>query len=358
MKGLGNRAFARTRRGLLSVGVALGVALALPNASSAQGFGAPNAAVIDHAEEMRLWIQNIGTYARSLKSNFAIVVEDGLSLMSKPDPQDTTRLFPAQAYIRSIDGVLQHDLIKFIEPAPPEDENFKEDPEITLERERTIEDSETAKIMGVGIMNVEYAKEPKAIDKFYTASAQRRFTPFVAKGPLLGRLPSYPRHAFQANPKSLDRVSQAKNFVYIAHSQGFGTADDYVQALAGTNYDVVITSVFHGRQPLTKRQIERMKYKKLGARRLVLAEMDIAHAATYHYYWQPSWLSDAPDFVGPNMRTDPDMYRAMFWDSEWQSIISGNTNSYLYGIMALGFDGVVLTGTEAWEFYAGGEDEE
>ncbi|MEG3617623.1 hypothetical protein V5T82_04055 [Magnetovibrio sp. PR-2] len=358
MKGLGNHALKLSRRGLLSAGVAVGVAWTMALPSYAQDFGDPNADIIDHPEEMRLWIQNIGTYARSLKRDFAIVVEDGLSLMSKPDPQDTTQLFPAQAYIRSIDGVLQHDLIKFIEPEPPTDENFKEDPEITLARARTIEDTEVATIMGVGVMNVEYATNAQKIDTFYNASQARRFTPFVAKGPLLGRIPTHPRYAFNANPTSLDRINQAKNFIYVAHSQGFGTADDYVQALAGTNYDVVVTSVFHGRQPLTKRQVEGLKYKKLGARRLVLAEMDIAHAATYHYYWQPEWLTNPPDFVGPNLRTDPDMYHAMFWDPGWQAVISGNTDSYLYGIMALGFDGVVLTGTKAWEFYAGGADEE
>ncbi len=314
--------------------------------------------VIDYREEMRIWIETISKNARSFNPNFMVVVEDGLPLISKPDPLDDTQLFPARGYISAIDGILQHDLIKFLEPPERPADAPKEDPTITDARERMATDAETSEIMGVSVLNVEYAKDPKAIDDFYRSGNKRGFTTYVGQTKLLGRIPKHPKYAYNANPQSLDKITQAKNYIYIAHSQGFGTSSDFVQALSMTNYDVVITSVFHGRTPLTPQEVNRLKYKKLGARRLVFAEMDMSSAATYHYYWQPEWEMGSPDFISVPHRTDPDRYRTKYWDPEWQAVISGDTNSYLYGILAQGFDGVVLKGTDAWRYFEGDQEDQ
>ncbi|MCW8915842.1 MAG: hypothetical protein OQK24_08305 [Magnetovibrio sp.] len=347
--------FISTTRAMTLVGTTIVSALVwAPQYAQAQG----GADVINFREEMRIWVETISDNARSFNPNFMIVVEDGLPLISKPDPQDDTQLFPARGYISAIDGVLQHDLIKFLEPLKRPDDAPKEDPAITEARERMTMDAETAEIMGVGVLNLEYAKDAKTIDGFYRSSDKRGFSAYVAQSKLLGRIPKYPKYAVHANPKSLDKISQAKNFIYIAHSQGFGTSTDFVQALSMTNYDVVITSVFHGRNPLTPQEVNRLKYKKLGARRLVLAEMDISSAATYHYYWQPDWEIGKPEFISVPHRTDPDRYRTQYWKPDWQAVIAGDTSSYLYGILAQGFDGVVLKGTDAWRYFEGDQEDQ
>jgi len=327
-------------------------ALLTPILAQAQSPLAPGVAM-DFRESMRQLVQAISAYGRSLNPNFVIVAENGLDLVTKPDPQDDTLLFPARTYIRSIDAVLQPNLVKSLQSGDP-----KEDPAITASRNQLAANAQTAKSLGVDILNLEFATQAKDIDGFYAASAKQGFTPFVAASPILGRIPAYPKSAFNANPTSLRDATQAKNFLYIAHSQGFGITRDFVQAMSNTNHDIAITNVFHGRVPLNKLDVERLKYKKLGARRLVLAEIDISSAATYDYFWQAGWGQGSPAFINTAFREDPDRYRTLYWDPAWQSVLIGGTASYLYGILDLGFDGVVLKGVDGWRYFESGGEEQ
>ena len=48
-----------------------------------------------------------------------------------------------------------------------------------------------------------------------------------------------------------------------------------------------------------------------------------------------------------------------FWRPEWQRIIYGDTKSYVYGLITLGFDGVILEGIEeSYRFFEGGGEQE
>jgi len=340
------------KMGITAAAFALCIAL-VPVQALAQGPGAPGVTV-DFRESMRQLVQAVSAYGRGFNPNFVVVGENGLDLVSKPDPQDDTLLFPAQTFIRSIDAVLQPNLLKAL--APPNGD-AKEDPDVTTARTQLSANVQTAQSLGVDIFDLEFASKAKEIDRLYAKSAKQGFTPFVAASPVMARIPTYPKSAFHANPKSLDDLSQAKNYLYIAHSQGFGSPRDFVQAMSNTNHDVVITSVFHGRTPLSKLDVERLKYKKLGSRRLVLAEIDVSSAATYHYYWQAGWSQGSPAFIDMPFREDPDRYHTQYWDPAWQSVLIGGPTSYLYGILDLGFDGVVIKGLDAWRYFESGGEE-
>ena len=93
---------------------------------------------------------------------------------------------------------------------------------------------------------------------------------------------------------------------------------------------------------------------KIGARRLVFALMDIGTAASYAYYWTPGWREGAPIWISAPTPGDPDRYFVEYWRPEWQQIITGNPNSYLYGVLRQGFDGVILEGLESYRFFEGG----
>ena len=64
----------------------------------------------------------------------------------------------------------------------------------------------------------------------------------------------------------------------------------------------------------------------------------------YFYYWKPRWQEGSPLWISAAFADDPDKYYVEYWHPEWQKIITGNTDSYIYGIIAQGFDGVVLDG--------------
>lgn len=320
--------------------------------------------VINFRENMRKLVQDISAYGRGFNPNFVVLAEHGLGLVNKPNPEDDTQMFPARTYIRSLDGILEPNLLKTLSgtapPPAPDGEgaapNTKEAPAVVAARKLLQDNANTASTLGLSIFNLEFATQPQDVDRILKKSASMGFVPFVAQTPFLGELPAYPKYAFNANPQSLNDTTQARNFAYIAHSQGFGTAQDFVQAMSMTNHDMIITSVFHGRTPLSKLDVERLKYKKLGSRRLVLAELDVSSAATYHYYWQAGWDQGSPGFINVPVVEDPDRYRTIYWDPAWQAVLMGSPTSYLYGILDLGFDGVVLKGVDAWRYFESGGD--
>ncbi|NQV45398.1 MAG: hypothetical protein HQ501_10865, partial [Rhodospirillales bacterium] len=60
--------------------------------------------LVDFREEMRKFIQGISSYARRIRPEFAVVVENGSGLTIKTDPTDDTIVMPASGFTRSIDG--------------------------------------------------------------------------------------------------------------------------------------------------------------------------------------------------------------------------------------------------------------
>ncbi len=318
---------------------------------------APRSAIIlDYREEMRKFIQSISIFARKYRPDFAIIAENGLDLVVKREEDDETRTFPARTYVRSIDGVLQEAMFfgkqKFGKPNANKES-----------QEQTLKLAEQAQKSGLKVFTMDYARTPAVIDKAIRMNAAKKFIPFVApaKGRDLNSLPRYPKRPVNENPNSIVSLSTVRNFLRIGDSAAFGRQDEFTLKIHETNYDLVIVDVFHGRSPLSKQAVETLKYKKIGGRRKVLAYMDIGSASSYLYYWKPYWREGSPLWLSAPVRGDPDRFYVEYWNPEWQKIITGDTKSYVYGAIDLGFDGVVLGGIDAYRYFeTGGEilDEE
>ena len=98
--------------------------------------------------------------------------------------------------------------------------------------------------------------------------------------------------------------------------------------------------------------------KKLGSKRLVLAHVDIGSAASHDYFWQAGWREGSPSWISGPTKDNPDRHFVQYWHPNWQNIIFGNTNSYIYGLTAQGFDGVILTGLESYKYFLGSKDDD
>lgn len=89
-------------------------------------------------------------------------------------------------------------------------------------------------------------------------------------------------------------------------------------------------------------EIERLKRKPDGSRRLVIAYLSIGEAESYRFYWQRDWKRTKPTWL---LGENPDWeenYAVCFWDPGWQQLICGNPSAYLDRIIAQGFDGIYL----------------
>ena len=183
------------------------------------------------------------------------------------------------------------------------------------------------------------------------------FIPFATSSPRFNynRIPSFPRRPFRENPNNVTGLNMAKNFLYFSDSSSYDNQNEFVTALSGTNFDAVIIDVFHrGRRPFTKRHIHSMKFKNLGAKRLVLAYINIGHAESFRYYFKSGWQEGNPPFLGAPVADDPDKYYVQYWHPEWQKLMMGTIKSYAYGIVTQGFDGVVIDGVDAYVFFEDG----
>jgi len=249
--------------------------------------------------------------------------------------------------MRSIDGVMYDGVFlgyKVIGQAPP--------PEIQT---RLLGNIDRAKQAGLTVMTMDYATQPKSIDAIYSAARKRDLVAAVVPHATanLIEIPPYPRRPNAENPKNILALSDVKNFIYLSDPAAYGRQDQFALKIHDTNFDLVIVDPFSGREPLSKKAVETLKYKKLGARRLVIARMDIGTAASYRYYWKQDWREGFPRWIANPYPGDPDRYFVEYWNPEWQQLMFGNPQSYLYGLIAQGYDGVLLEGMRNYLVFEG-----
>ncbi len=150
------------------------------------------------------------------------------------------------------------------------------------------------------------------------------------------------------NNNDIVSMGDARNFLYLLNAKNFSTRESYLQALAATNYDVIILDLFYGDTPLSPSEVETLKTKANGGKRLVISYINIGAAERFRYYWQKQWVLHIPHWLRKKYEGYPDEYYVKFWALEWQEIIFGNENSYLYKIIGAGFDGAFLDNVEAY----------
>ena len=309
-------------------------------------------ALLDQRELMRTFIQDISSYARAQKRDFIVIAKGNLELLKKIDVTEETTGTPARAFMRSINGVIDEGLFfggKTIGQETPED--------ILGQR---LELTELAKKNRLKVMVMDYVNDAKQASKSYRLNSRKGYIPYAAnaRGEDLNNIPPFSKSPINENPKSILSLREMKNFLYLGETSGFGRQDEFAFKMHDTNFDMLVVDVFHGDQPLSRQAIETLKYKKIGAKRLVLAHMDIGSAASYNYFWKSDWRPGSPAWVSSPHRDNPDKYFVQYWHPGWQSIIFGDTNSYVYGLIAQGFDGVVIDGLEAYKSFMGGDVDE
>jgi len=87
-------------------------------------------------------------------------------------------------------------------------------------------------------------------------------------------------------------------------------------------------------QKWTTQQIDSVK----NSGKYAISYISIGEAEDYRYYWNPSWLSNPPAWLGPENADWPGNYEVRYWYPEWHAIIY----DYLDTILMQGFDGIYM----------------
>ena len=162
--------------------------------------------------------------------------------------------------------------------------------------------------------------------------------------------------AFESN-----RTGNLDIFVTNIISPPFTMVNDWLyqlqdmdlNAIKDTAYDLVVMDYSSDGTGTNEYNSADLAFLKSNANepKLVLAYMSIGEAEEYRYYWQSSWASNPPAWLGPENPDWPGNYKVKYWNPEWKSLIYGSTTAYLDKIIAAGFDGVYLDIIDAYDFW-------
>ena len=138
------------------------------------------------------------------------------------------------------------------------------------------------------------------------------------------------------------------------HSWAYQLQDPDPREIANSPFDLVVidySSDGSSDGEFTVADLDKMKKKKDGSRRAVIAYMSIGEAEPYRFYWQKDWNQNKPFWIlKPNPKW-PDNYRVQYWNGAWRKILFGKKDSYLDKIIDAGFDGVYLDIVDGYEAF-------
>lgn len=291
----------------------------------------------DPKQQMRDFVIKISKYAKSIKSDFAIIPQNGIELISK---NGTLNL----DYLNAIDANGQEDLFY----------GYNNDNEITPQVTNTYLKSFLNESLNLNktILVTDYCSAESKMLESYSKNAGSGFISFAANHRNLDNIPSFPHPIFNENNALVTSISQVKNFLYLINCEKYASKIDFINAVTATNYDLLIMDLFfNDNYEFTPAEILQLKQKANGGKRIVICYMSIGEAEEYRYYWNTNWSLNPPQWLDAENPDWKGNFKVKYWNNDWQTIIYGNDNSYLKKILAAGFDGVYLDIIDAFEFY-------
>ncbi|MEP1304495.1 MAG: endo alpha-1,4 polygalactosaminidase [Balneola sp.] len=283
---------------------------------------------IDYRAEMRSFVIEIAEFARKQDPDFIVIPQNGHDLLVKRTGEQ------ADDYLSAIDGVGQESLI------------FGYDGDNTLtpqdSREYLLEFLRTAKRDGKTVLVTDYTDEDQKIKRSYERNSLNGFISFSAPERELTYIPDSNEFVKNENNRNINSLSDAKNFLYLLNYENYDSKDELLSALSSTNFDVFIMDAFFHSSILTKEDLDKIRIKAYGGKRLLISYMSIGEAEDYRFYWKSDWNKKELSWIDSENPNWPGNFKVKYWNKDWKKIIYGNDNSYTQRILDTGFDGVYL----------------
>ena len=295
---------------------------------------------INFKNEMRKFVIEISDYSRTITPNFIVIPQNGQELITLDGDENGP---PHHDYLSSIDGVGREDLLY----------GYNNDNELTPTGERNYMMSflDICKENQVAVLVTDYCWTHSKMDNSYLLNSDKGYISFSAPSRELDVIPDYPSSPFNVNSNDIITLGDAKNFLYLINPVNFSSRENFVAAVSETDYDVIIMDFFFDDEEFTLSQINALKTKANGGKRLVICYMSIGEAEDYRYYWKSTWNRNPPSWVEEENPDWEGNYKVRYWDSRWKAVIFGNDESYLKKILDAGFDGVYLDIIDAFEYF-------
>jgi cysteinyl-tRNA synthetase, unknown class len=295
----------------------------------------------DYKQKMRDFVISISEYAKNIDSGFIIIPQNGHELISNTG--DATGAAEMN-YVGAIDALGQEDLFYGFDG-----DNIATPPASTSYLETFLD---MAKEKGKAILVTDYCSTHIMMDDSYSKNYSKGYISYAAESRELDIISTYPAAPNNVNADSIASMAQVKNFLYLINPDlKFSTKQQFIAAIKATDFDLLITDLFFNEEPYTKDETAELKMKHNGGKRLIISYMSIGEAEDYRYYWQPSWKSNAPEWLAEENPEWKGNYKVRYWNKDWQGLIFGSNTSYLDKILNAGFNGAYLDIIEAFEYF-------
>ncbi|MEO0034776.1 MAG: hypothetical protein RLZZ501_799 [Pseudomonadota bacterium] len=242
-------------------------------------------------------------------------------------------------------------------PLPTEMGPFSNDPAVELRRAAEIQEKierierqrrilyavDAMRAENRVLLSVESCAGPAATAAL-RAGARDHVVPYVTAS---GRLDEGPKtHPPGENSAEATSLGAVRAWLPLLRSDRFGDKGAFVDAVAGDNDDLVVIDVAQRAQGLTKDDLTRMKFKKMGPRRMVFAVLPIGRAYDWRWYWQKGWEVGNPAYLFAHDAA-PGSYIVDLANGEWKALLG----KYLTAVMDLGFDGVLFDDADTYLWF-------
>jgi len=294
---------------------------------------------IDYRDEMRNWVIMISNIAKQENPDFLII------------PQNCPLLFTYSGYA---DGELCTEFIDSIDGTGQEGISYGYD-KYNAAMDNDIKNQFTDLLnigvcSGLSVLSVNYCDEPEKIDNALDYDNENEYISFVSNS--IELIDTQNQSIINENSNDILHLNDARNWLVLLNPEKYETKEEYIDELCATNYDVlVIDAFFYDDVMLNVEDVSRIKIKDNGGQRIVIAYLSIGEAEDYRYYWISEYDDNPPDWILKENSNWAGNYPVEYWNKEWQSIIATGEDSYLKGIIDVGFDGVYLDIVDGYQTF-------
>lgn len=303
---------------------------------------------VDYPLAMVDLICQLKSYAGEQRPGFGLLGNGGAGLFLEQDGNTGDNV---GRLIQSLDGTMAESVF------------FRWDTEENKAVRTAREDTEyfhqalaPARTAGLPVFSLDYVDSQEMAAESYRKNKEKGYIPWASFRRELDALPE--EEPYKVNSRDITALSQVQNYLVLLNPSKFGSKEAYLEAMKGTDYDLLIIDLFYGANPLTAEEVAPLKRKAGGGQRLVYAYMSLGEAETYRYYWQQEWQERLPDWLAEANPDWQDNFKVKYWRPEWQAILYGSPDAYLDKIMAAGFDGAFLDVIDAYYYFLAQEQKQ
>ncbi len=313
--------------------------------------------IINYREKMRDNLILLSRYAKNKNKDFQIIVHDGQELLSKSlwehhlegynaarekeinakDPSFLTKLkqpaseidaasgYGVQPYVQNIDAIVLNN--QFCQPQ-------KISPIIHNEK--------------IKLISIDHCRNGKAFDKaIENAVATGSLTyPFINKDEAFKHIVGQP--VINENAKNIYNLQDAQNISFLINDKEYKNKEGFIDDIRHSNYDVVVINpLFHNREVLTQEDVDRLKFKKNGTRRQIIALFNVSEIRNNPYLRKLGWKIGNPAWLKRISFVSNDSIITEYWNDAWKKIMGRNFEK----IIDNGYDGAFLTGIENHRYF-------